>query len=208
MKKIIILFCCLLSVFSLVACNKGSVSNDILIEVSKSTKFSKDEIENAIQNVKSNFSFPGATLTKIWYDEEKSNYLIDTYLENGRGLTNGVKEENVIILLSNFDVDGSGDNPVLNPNTTYSDYQWILIRDSKNKNFHVGVRKGCNKYEAICCINSKSTYLGTFNTELEAFNAYKTAKESYLKELANKWKDKIDPRAYEALMNYEVEITD
>lgn len=90
MKKIIILFCCLLSVFSLVACNKGSVSNDILIEVSKSTKFSKDEIENAIQNVKSNFSFPGATLTKIWYDEEKSNYLIDSYLENGRGLTNGV----------------------------------------------------------------------------------------------------------------------
>ncbi|MBC2801520.1 DUF4829 domain-containing protein [Campylobacter jejuni] len=68
----------------------------------------------------------------MWYDEEKSNYLIDSYLENGRGLTNGVKEENVIILLSNFDVDGSGDNPVLNPNTTYSDYQWILIRDSKN----------------------------------------------------------------------------
>ncbi|ECP8679114.1 DUF4829 domain-containing protein, partial [Campylobacter jejuni] len=50
---------------------------------------------------------------------------MDSYLENGRGLTNGVKEENVIILLSNFDVDGSGDNPVLNPNTTYSDYQWI-----------------------------------------------------------------------------------
>lgn len=132
MKKIIILFCCLLSVFSLVACNKGSVSNDILIEVSKSTKFSKDEIESAIQNVKSNFSFSEATLTNIWYDEEKSNYLIDSYLENGRGLTNGVKEENVIILLWNFDVDGSGDNPVLNPNTTYSDYQWILIRDSKN----------------------------------------------------------------------------
>ena len=132
MKKIIILFCCLLSVFSLVSCNKGSSSNDILIEVSKSTKFSKDEIENAIKTVKSNFSFPGATLTKIWYDEEKSNSLVDGYLENGNGLTNGVKAENVIILLSNFDVDGSGDNPVLNPNTTYSDYQWILIRDSKN----------------------------------------------------------------------------
>ena len=84
----------------------------------------------------------------------------------------------------------------------------LAIRDSKNKNFHVGVRKGCNKYEAICCINSKSTYLGIFNTEIEAFNAYKQAKESYLKELANKWKDKIDPRAYDALMNYQVEITD
>ena len=84
----------------------------------------------------------------------------------------------------------------------------LAIKDSKHKKFHVGVRKNRNKYEVICCINSKSTYLGLFNTELEAFNAYKIAKESYLKELANKWKDKIDPRAYEALMNYQVEITD
>ena len=51
-------------------------------------------------------------------------------------------------------------------------------------------------------------YLGYFKTELEAYNAYKTAKESFVKEQAEKWKDKIDPRAYEALMNYKVEITD
>ena len=51
-------------------------------------------------------------------------------------------------------------------------------------------------------------YLGYFNTELEAYNAYKTAKESFIKEQANGWKDKIDVRAYEALMNYTVEIND
>ena len=132
MKKIIICFFCILSIFSLVACNKGNTSNDISIEISESTKFSKGEIENSIQCVESNFSFPAATLTKIWYDEEKSNDLVDLYLENGNGSTNGVKAENVIILLSNFDVDGSGENPVLNPNSTYSDYKWILIRDSKD----------------------------------------------------------------------------
>lgn len=54
----------------------------------------------------------------------------------------------------------------------------------------------------------KQEYLGCFKTELEAFNAYKTAKEAFVKEQAEKWKDKIDDRAYEALMNYEVEITD
>ena len=54
----------------------------------------------------------------------------------------------------------------------------------------------------------KSEHLGCFNTEIEAFNAYKQAKESFIKEQANKWKDKIDDRAYEALMNYTVEITD
>ena len=54
----------------------------------------------------------------------------------------------------------------------------------------------------------KQEFLGYFKTELEAYNAYKTAKESFVKEVAEKWKGQIDPRAYEALMNYRVEITD
>ena len=51
-------------------------------------------------------------------------------------------------------------------------------------------------------------HLGYFKTELEAFNAYKQAKEAFIKEQANKWKLQIDERAYNALMNYQVEITD
>lgn len=51
-------------------------------------------------------------------------------------------------------------------------------------------------------------HLGLFNTEIEAFMAYKQDKESYLKDLAEKYKDVIDPRAYNALLNYEVKITD
>ena len=54
----------------------------------------------------------------------------------------------------------------------------------------------------------RSEYLGLFNTEIEAFNSYKTAKEVFIKEQANKYKSQIDPRAYNALMNYTVEITD
>ena len=54
----------------------------------------------------------------------------------------------------------------------------------------------------------KREHLGYFNTELEAFNAYKTAKEAFVKEQANKWKDKIDERAYNALMNYKVSTDD
>ena len=53
-----------------------------------------------------------------------------------------------------------------------------------------------------------SEWLGYFNTELEAFNAYKQAKEAFVKEQANKWASQIDPRAYEALMSYEVNIDD
>ena len=54
----------------------------------------------------------------------------------------------------------------------------------------------------------KPERLGYFKTELEAFKAYKTAKESFIKEQANEWKSQIDIRAYEALMSYQVEITD
>ena len=51
-------------------------------------------------------------------------------------------------------------------------------------------------------------WLGSFNTEIEAFNAYKTTKESFIKEQAEKYKSQIDERAYNALMNYEVSSDD
>ena len=51
-------------------------------------------------------------------------------------------------------------------------------------------------------------HLGYFKTEIEAFNAYKIAKEAFVKEQANKFNSQIDPRAYSALMNYEVGIDD
>ena len=51
-------------------------------------------------------------------------------------------------------------------------------------------------------------YIGLFATEIEAFYAYKEAKETYIKEVANKWKDKIDPRVYEALMAWAISIDD
>ena len=54
----------------------------------------------------------------------------------------------------------------------------------------------------------KREHLGLFKTEIEAYNAYKVAKESFVKEQAEKWKSQIDQRAYEALMKYEVSIDD
>ena len=54
----------------------------------------------------------------------------------------------------------------------------------------------------------KQEHLGYFKTEIEAFNAYKEAKESFVKEQADKWKSQLDPRACNALTNYEVNIDD
>ena len=68
----------------------------------------------------------------------------------------------------------------------------------RGKAFVARVNKGKGKREN----------LGSFNTELEAFNAYKKAKEFFVKEQANEWKSQIDERAYNALMKYEVNIDD
>ena len=70
--------------------------------------------------------------------------------------------------------------------------------NKREKAFVARVNKGKGKREN----------LGYFKTEIEAFNSYKTAKESFIKEQAEKWKSQIDVRAYNALMNYEVGIDD
>ena len=72
----------------------------------------------------------------------------------------------------------------------------------------VSFNKREGKYKVSCKREAKSVHLGYYVCVDSAFSAYKTFKESVIKEAANKWKDKIDPRAYEALMNYQVEITD
>ena len=88
----------------------------------------------------------------------------------------------------------------------------VLVKHESMRGEHpIGVHWS-NTNKAFVAMVSKSTgkreYLGLFNTELEAFNAYKTAKEAFVKEKANKWKSQIDERAYEALMNYTVDIDD
>ena len=87
----------------------------------------------------------------------------------------------------------------------------LTKRESSRGEHLIGVH-WCNTKKAfVAQVNKnkgRSEYLGIFKTEIEAFNAYKQAKESFTKEQAEKWKDEIDDRAYNALMNYEVEITD
>ena len=89
--------------------------------------------------------------------------------------------------------------------------QLLVKRTASRGKYLIGVH-WCNTKKVFVAQVSKNKgvpeYLGSFNTELEAFNAYKQAKESFIKEQAEKWKGKIDPRAYEALMNYKVNIDD
>ena len=86
---------------------------------------------------------------------------------------------------------------------------YILLKsDSIRGLYPIGVSKSRNKFTAHLTKNNGSFYLGTYKTAEEAFQAYKTAKEEYIKELADKWRARITEPTYKAMYNYEVEITD
>lgn len=85
----------------------------------------------------------------------------------------------------------------------------LLITRKLNRGIYpIGVTKSGSKFQAQCNLVGKRIYLGTFDTPELAFQAYKTFKEAYIKEQAELYKDSIDPRAYIALLNYEVSIDD
>ena len=76
----------------------------------------------------------------------------------------------------------------------------------------VSYHKRAKKYEAKCSINGKQTRLGYYNTIEEAFNAYKIAKKQEIKRIADDCVSKgyitQDSRLYNAMINYQVKITD
>ena len=89
----------------------------------------------------------------------------------------------------------------------------LLIKcDTSRGEWPIGVclPNNSKKFKSVCCTNGtrKQKHLGLFNTPQEAFLAYKTFKEALIKEVANEYKEQLDSRVYEALMNYEVNEND
>jgi len=74
--------------------------------------------------------------------------------------------------------------------------------------YPTGVVKMGNKFRARIYKNEQYVYLGLFDTPEEAFYVYKISKESWIKEVANKWKDELELDVYESMYNWQVEITD
>lgn len=86
----------------------------------------------------------------------------------------------------------------------------LLLGKWKRGNLLIGVsfREKRNCFISQISINKKNKHLGRFDTEIEAFHAYKSEKESHIKSLARKYRNLISDKAYLALMSYTVEKTD
>ena len=108
-------------------------------------------------------------------------------------------------ILSKGNTDYSPDTCVFVPREVNN----LILSNKKLRGvLPIGVTTHRSKFRARVSINNQETALGVFDTKEEAFYAYKQVKEAYIKQVANKWRDQIDPRTYEALLNWEVEITD
>ena len=87
----------------------------------------------------------------------------------------------------------------------------LLFRGMDRGKYPVGIhinKRG--KFIAEISLYGKVKTLGTYKTQIEAFNTYKQAKEKYIKEVAQKYYDegKIDERVYNALINWKININD
>ena len=130
MKKLIALVLALVCVIGLVACG-GNVKNVKITDYS-SEIYSDAEIENAIDVAINYFekNFEGCTLTEI-------TYLGDDELDNWQEFAERNNADDVMVLVSSFNVGASGGDGSLNPNSTYTNWKWILVRTNGGKWEHV-----------------------------------------------------------------------
>ena len=106
-------------------------------------------------------------------------------------------------------------NKIYSPDTCVflpSELNTLLISSNSSRGeYPIGVHKPAklNKFMAQCQNGTgKPAYLGLHSTVEEAFYAYKKFKEDFIKQQAEKYRHVIDKRAYMALTEYEVLITD
>ena len=94
--------------------------------VEPSDVYSAKDIRSAMNVVSGHFfrHFDGCTLTVLEYDEAFSTERSAEWAEQ-------YDADEAIVLLSEFEVDHTGGDGSLEPNSTYRKWQWILVRDKR-----------------------------------------------------------------------------
>lgn len=130
MKKYLYTVLLFIIVIGLCSCG-GTVKNVNTHEVN-SAVYTQEDISSAIDEIKSEFkrNWSGCKLTEIYYAG-------DDIIKDFEDWADRNDADEVIVLLSSFDVDSSGGDGSLNPNSTYYNWNWILVRNTGDKWRHV-----------------------------------------------------------------------
>ena len=130
MKRILSVTLLFSAMLTISGCN-SNIKNVEIIDV-ESEIYSDTEIKSAIDTVEEYFksNFEGCTLTMIKYAGDDQNKASDKWAKQ-------YDAEKAIVLLSSFDVDSSGGDGSLNPNSKYDNWQWILVENESGTWEHV-----------------------------------------------------------------------
>ena len=124
-KKIKMLLSLLLCAALLTACGGGDVSR---VErcLDRGTLYSEGQINDVMDVVEKFFraEFDGCCLLRLEYNEEKT-------LAEAEEWAQQYGADEAIVLLSDFEVDSSGGDGSLNPDSTYRNWKWVLIRNRR-----------------------------------------------------------------------------
>lgn len=139
MKKTTLLLIVLMTALWLCGCEKGGDVSNLVVKETPSELYTQDEINDAIAVIKLDFSrsWSGCKLKEIAYaGDDATKREAEYYLKNDSPKTWGEFDQ-IIILVSSFDVDDTGGDGSLNPNDTYTSWKWILVRSSGGNWRHV-----------------------------------------------------------------------
>lgn len=119
MKKLLCLALTLLLVLSLVGCGKISATVEITCDTSQ--VYTTADIHDTMDVAKAYFRrhFDGCTMTALGYIGDEKQKLMEEYAKQYGG--------EVIVMVGDFET--GSDAGTLNANSTYRNYQWILLRD-------------------------------------------------------------------------------
>ena len=137
-KKSIIAICAVLVILVLAAVlvltgNRGNISNVNRV-VGYSALYGENSINEAFDVIEKKFAkdFEGCTLTELRYDKDVENRFAEEiekyHKENNQEL---------IVVLLTFDTDEKGGDGGVNPNATYTNWQWNLVKTKDKKNWEI-----------------------------------------------------------------------
>ena len=137
-KKNIIAICAVCVILGVAAVlvltgNKGNISNVNRV-VGYSALYDENLINEAFDDIEKKFAkdFEGCTLTELRYDEDVENRFAEEiekyHKENNQEL---------IVVLSTFDTDEKGGDGGFNPNDTYTNWQWHLVKTADKKSWDI-----------------------------------------------------------------------
>lgn len=131
-KKILpaVVVLAIISIIYVYAFDPGKTSGCNIVPI-ESDAYSQEDYEQACSVVFRYFKgFRGCSMTEIRYaGDDEMNAMKEWAKEY-------VVDE-VIILKSDFTTDGKGGDGSLNPNDTYTDWNWILAKDNNGRWRHI-----------------------------------------------------------------------